>query len=285
MKEYNKKIDYLFCKYGPHELIYNYDESKIKKIYNEEILPSSEYETKVTKFKKILRFIKKEDTLFNYSNIINILSIIDENSKICKSESLIDLIDDYISNSDKNNSFEFFTKIIDEQIFEEKVNVEMAKIIHNFIEIKNNRKPIIFYYYEVSEILKLIENGEKEKTFIYFLDLYNKTNEYNESHKLISKNELIEIIRKNENKLKTKYYVDKLYIFGSYSKGLENEYSDLDIYIEVFKEKMNDLNNKYYLLDYLKKILKIKVDCIVKDDSFNNNNLTIDICRNLTRII
>lgn len=285
MKKYNKKIDYLFCKYGPHELVFNSDELNFKKIYNEEIMPISEYEKKVLQFKKILSYIKKEETKFNYDNLINIMLMLDENAIIYKNESLIKLIDDYNKNLCNNLSLEFFIKVVEEEIFMPNINIEMAKIIHNFIEIKNSRKPIIFYYYEVLKIIELIKNGQKENCFVYFLDLYNKTNEYNESHKLITINELTKIIKENEYELKTKYYVDKLFIFGSYSKGLENEYSDLDVYVEVFDDKKSDLNNKYYLLDYLKKILKIKVDCIVKDDSYNNINLPKDICRNLVKII
>ena len=85
--------------------------------------------------------------------------------------------------------------------------------------------------------------------------------------------------------LKDKFHIDSLYIFGSYSRNEQTCYSDLDIYVEINKDYMNDLKIKYYLIDYLQKNLCINVDGIVKDQSFTSHSLTSDIKRDLKKII
>lgn len=58
--------------------------------------------------------------------------------------------------------------------------------------------------------------------------------------------------------MKTQYQVNKLYIYGSYSKNKQNEYSDLDVYIksgDVLKR-----SNIVAIKDFLQTVLKIKVD-------------------------
>lgn len=281
MNKYNKKIDYLFCKYGPHQILLDIDELHFKQVYNEIIEPTNPYEGRVLKFKQILKFIKDENNLFNYENIIKILAILKEDSKIKKPELLIKLI-----NEEKlaNYSLKIFIKTIEEKIFDEDINIEMAKIIHNFIEIKKCNIPIVFYYFETEQMVKLINNGEQDKSNIYLLYLYNKTFEFNEPHEFFSKAEMINKILSIKNHLISKFYVTNFYIFGSFVKNEQTEYSDLDVYVEIQNDRMNDINLKYYLIEYLENKLGVKVDGIVKDIEFNKSFLAIDILRNLEKI-
>jgi len=63
--------------------------------------------------------------------------------------------------------------------------------------------------------------------------------------------------------LKEKFKVKRIGIFGSYLRGEEKKGSDLDILVEFEEEP--GLFEFLELEDYLSKILKIKVDLVMKN--------------------
>ncbi len=63
--------------------------------------------------------------------------------------------------------------------------------------------------------------------------------------------------------LKKKFRVKKIGIFGSYLRGEQRRTSDLDILVEFYEEP--SLFEFIRLERYLKNILKIKVDLVMKD--------------------
>jgi len=52
--------------------------------------------------------------------------------------------------------------------------------------------------------------------------------------------------------------INKAFLFGSYAYG--NYKKDSDIDIAFFSKKFNDKNRTYYMKEFLKKILKYKMD-------------------------
>lgn len=75
-----------------------------------------------------------------------------------------------------------------------------------------------------------------------------------------SKDVVISILKENNNRLKEKYYLKKLYLFGSVSRG--ETANDVDILIE-YDDKFS-LFTKIYLSEDLEKILNAKVDIVSK---------------------
>ena len=63
--------------------------------------------------------------------------------------------------------------------------------------------------------------------------------------------------------LKEKFRVKKIGIFGSYSRGEQRKSSDIDILVEFYEEP--SLFEFIRLERFLKNILKIKVDLVMKD--------------------
>ena len=63
--------------------------------------------------------------------------------------------------------------------------------------------------------------------------------------------------------LKEKFRVKKIGIFGSYSRGEQQKSSDIDILVEFYEEP--SLFEFIRLERFLKNILKIKVDLVMKD--------------------
>jgi uncharacterized protein len=97
--------------------------------------------------------------------------------------------------------------------------------------------------------------------------------------KLIQKKIIYEI-QKRRNEIQKKFGVKKLYLFGSYARGEENEISDIDILVEFERRSPK---NDFKLLKlglFLEKYFKKEVDIGEKKDikkeylnSIVNNNL------------
>ncbi len=78
-----------------------------------------------------------------------------------------------------------------------------------------------------------------------------------------TKEEIINILKKELSFLKEKYGVKKIGVFGSYSKEMQNEKSDVDILVKF--EKPIGFFDFIMLEDYLTEKLKIKVDLVTED--------------------
>ncbi len=78
-----------------------------------------------------------------------------------------------------------------------------------------------------------------------------------------SLNEINEILRANKQQLYKKYKVTEIGIFGSFVRGKEKRKSDVDILVEF--EEVPDLLEFIALEDYLRKLLKRKVDLVRKE--------------------
>jgi len=76
-------------------------------------------------------------------------------------------------------------------------------------------------------------------------------------------NEIKFKIKNAEPFLKEKFRVKKIGIFGSYSRGEQRKSSDIDILVEFYDAP--SLFEFIRLERYLKTILKIKVDLVMKD--------------------
>lgn len=70
------------------------------------------------------------------------------------------------------------------------------------------------------------------------------------------------ILREQMEYLKNQFYVEKLGVFGSYSRGEETPESDIDIYVQF----NGPIGWKYFLLkEFLENILTKKVDLATKN--------------------
>lgn len=73
----------------------------------------------------------------------------------------------------------------------------------------------------------------------------------------------IEVLRAHLPEIKEKFHVREMGVFGSYVHGDQTEQSDIDILVEYAETP--GLFGFIALEDYLSKLLKIKVDLIIKD--------------------
>jgi predicted nucleotidyltransferase len=76
--------------------------------------------------------------------------------------------------------------------------------------------------------------------------------------------EIKKIINEHRQELKEKYKITEIGIFGSYVRGEQKRRSDIDMLVE-FGEPVS-LLDLVGAENYLKKILKMKVDLVPKED-------------------
>ena len=87
----------------------------------------------------------------------------------------------------------------------------------------------------------------------------------------MTKDEILQTLRKQKNYIEKTYEVEKIGLFGSYAKNTQNEDSDVDIYVE-FRHKSFD--NLAGLWNYLEHLYHKKVDLVYKNK--NNRSVMLD---------
>ncbi|MHA1249432.1 MAG: nucleotidyltransferase family protein [Candidatus Helarchaeota archaeon] len=82
------------------------------------------------------------------------------------------------------------------------------------------------------------------------------------THEGLKLSECIKILRNLKPKLKERFKVSKIGIFGSYTKNLQKKDSDIDILVKFSEPIGLDF---FDLLEYIEKNLGIKVDLVSID--------------------
>lgn len=80
---------------------------------------------------------------------------------------------------------------------------------------------------------------------------------------MLVKEKILEILSKELSNLEQKFFVSNIGLFGSYSRGTENENSDIDLLIEFSKPVGFFLYMK--LEDYLSNLFEKKVEIVTKN--------------------
>ena len=73
----------------------------------------------------------------------------------------------------------------------------------------------------------------------------------------MSRLEILNFLKKEKTFLKEKFKVKKIGLFGSYAKNVENEKSDIDIYVEFYEKNFDNISGLWV---YLETKLNKKVD-------------------------
>lgn len=215
------------------------------------------------KFKKthelILRFFKENLSVNSVKSILKEYDIILSDEEIKNKINLIN----------KVKSFEKLILFL-ENSFKKKIEIKdyfsLLYLLINYWLFNNGYSlmalnPTIIY--NMKQMIKEETSFEFFKTS--FIRFYNYSLKKNSFHEIIPLNKLKGKIMKQKEILNEQFGIKKLFIYGSYAKNKNNEFSDLDIYIET--NKKNSTNNILSVRDFLINILKIKVDISV-DKSF-----------------
>ena len=284
---YNPKIDYLFAKYLYSKPVIIEDEQLWKDVYNKIVEPST-IEQKIMMYgKEIITFIKDAGTEFTVENIIKCFQILTQAEvRVCKIRNLAALenvVRSFETRSEEDIAGETFLFVLKEKIFPHKYNVEMSKIIHNFIQWKTHRIPAIIYRFQMKKIDHLLKDKEYEGALLEMNNIYQRTSHYNQKHEVIPFSVLKSKILSIKETLIEKYGIYQLYVYGSYAKGTANQYSDLDVFLKVDKPFIDD-DIRCDVFFYLEKELGIEVDGKLVAISTIRDGLKADMSRHLIQI-
>ncbi len=88
----------------------------------------------------------------------------------------------------------------------------------------------------------------------------------------MNKEVIIDTIRNLKPFLKEEFGVEEIALFGSYARGEEKNYSDIDLLVKLNK---TTLRNYIGVIDYLQEKLNSKVDLISKNNRLSDKFLRL----------
>lgn len=140
-----------------------------------------------------------------------------------------------------------------------KNNIEFAFLISNYVMLKKGRWFLMPYEYCHNDYKEAIENNDLSSLIRIFYDIELVKKEKKPC--LLSKNEVIQRIKNIKEELVNNYYIDKLYLFGSFAKGNNTDKSDLD-FVVIFNESLIN-KEKSDMIKVVKNYLNNEFNCDV----------------------
>ena len=241
VEEYNPKIDERFIRYISPQRPFTYEEVKEDK---------SKYKSLLKAFKEIKL---KELTI---DRVTKMYQILENHNTVQISE---EFIDEFSGMDTVEKMITGFIKLIQEKTFLEST-VEMTIMIFNCQMIKQKYCPIVFYPNITKQLVEAIESSESQnKIYAQFHHAYfNTINKLNRRHNTKSQEEIINLILNHQHMLKDLYKIESFGLFGSFARGDQNEYSDIDVWIKVYG--WISYQTKYLIRSLLEAILDLGVD-------------------------
>lgn len=278
MTAYNPKIDYLLAKFTDSAYAGALDEQEWKLVYREELEPQNDGQRFMLKTKRALAVVKAAIKL-DYDTVG---SICDRFGSARPDRPGVEAYLSTLADERVSVPARAFYRALKDRLFPDR-GYETAVMIHTFFRLKAGLFPTVFFPLDGKELVKEIEGGASADRISDLIALTGfKTVHLNTPHELIGRDVLIERLLNLREILLRKFGVTSISFYGSYARGEETVYSDLDVYVEVDEERKKDPVNKYRLFRFLKKELGIAVDGRVRDDEYRE--LRVDMNRDLMSI-
>ncbi len=235
---------------------------KIARYLVEDKFTYEQYHEQSEEFKKIhnsfVEFLALDMNIVTFNSVLKALEIEIEKNMIELALASVKNIKEVME------LFELFVESYKESRFGEQTLL-VFKLIMNHWLFKNGYSLLIIYPSFTKELANLVKYGGdiavmKRLVTSFYIESYVR----NTIVKVRSQEEIIKEIKKIKDVLVLQYGINKLEIFGSYAKGTQNEFSDLDLLIET-KDDLNEFEI-YAMNDYLSVILELKVNIAVQSD-------------------
>lgn len=140
-----------------------------------------------------------------------------------------------------------------------KNNIEFAFLISNYVMLKKNRWFLMPYEYCHKDYKEAIKSNDLSSLIRIFYDIELVKKEKKPC--LLSRDDVIQKIKGIKEELVNNYYIEKLYLFGSFAKGNNTEKSDLD-FVVIFNESLIN-KEKNDMIKIMKNYLSNEFDCNV----------------------
>ncbi len=240
------------CEYKiPKEKIENITYDKIRCLTKEELF----VKRLVNSFNYIFNNINQ---IFN-EEIINTLYYLLTNTLIDK-KIVKEIVRLYYKNID--NSAYYLSAVIHLFIINHINNIEFAFIISEYVMLKNKKALLVPRDFVHNDYKNAISNND----FSLFVKLMFEMEYIYENEKpcKYTKKEIIQKIKNAKDDLVIRLNVQKLYLFGSFAKGTNNENSDIDFLVILDEDLINieRLEQISLLKEYLSELFECTVDVL-----------------------
>lgn len=162
----------------------------------------------------------------------------------------------------------------------------IAILIFNSILKKSGYIPIIFLNSNIEFLKGMIESKITISSLIDFFFLYEDLSmKYEKKYPPLKKDEVITIIKAHQKTLTKKYLIKKIWLYGSFVRNEENDYSDIDLFIDFYQKLEEDqlLEVKKYLEMLFMRNVDMTLECNVKKDTITNGlierEVILDDCK------
>ena len=234
--KYNEKLDYKAVYFLTEQKgDENYTES-VEIYYNKQTV-TNEWGKRFISNLQVYEYVFKSDVLgkeqFEYCAK---LAGVSARNKVLKTIALNDL---KLENLTVKQVISLLKRLIKNRPFETH-NEPLSFIIFNAVLKKIGYVPIIFTKSYLESIIKQIKSGADESQIYYMLATFENANEnYVKSYAPISKSEVIKRLKGQSERIKNEFGVKNLWLYGSFAKDEQTEFSDVDLLIE-FKEQQSE---------------------------------------------
>lgn len=266
MFSYNPKIDFKFCLNLWQKRDLFESEMVSKPVFYGKNNPSTLTDVMMMRAKEILIFLKNIDkiTTDELNHILKILNVDNDYNN----DKFIDILPTL---NDGNFSVETLTNIFYElytNVFYGNFKIELTKIMVSFYAIKGKGYPIIFFPLDTSILIEMLKNYDlnKERLITEFDKIIKFTETYNSRSKNLPLNDIKAIIVNNRHNIMHSFNIKHLYIFGSYSRREETEYSDIDFAVMPLNNDVKFDVLKRGLFEYLQNLFQNKIDISLIND-------------------
>lgn len=244
---------------------------KIARYLVEDKFTYEQYHEQGEEFKKIhnsfLEFLTLDMNVVTINSVLKVLDIEIEKNNIELALESVKNIKEVMS------LFELFVESYKENRFGEQTLL-LFKLIMNHWLFKNGYSLMIIYPSFTKELKNLVDYGGDIAVMKRLVSsFYLESHVRNTIFKVRSQDEIIKEINKVKDVLILQYGIMKLDIFGSYANNTQNEFSDLDLFIET-KEVLNDFE-VMAINDHLSAIFELKVNIAVKNDFIHDKILEV----------
>lgn len=233
--------------------------AKIDQIINDEIKCLTDEEIYIKRLSNALNYVfNNVNQIFNEENL-NVVYYLLTNSLLDK-EISNKIVMTYYENID--NSAYYLTTLIHTLIIDNTSNVEFAFIVSEFIMLKKKKTLLVPRDFVHNDY----KNAILSKDFSLFVKLMLEM-EYiceNKNPCKYTKKEIIEKIKLHKKYLVDTFHIRKLYLFGSFAKGTNNENSDIDFLVILDESLINieRLNQIELIKEYLSELFECSLDVL-----------------------
>ncbi|KFZ26207.1 MAG: Nucleotidyltransferase domain protein [Candidatus Izimaplasma bacterium HR2] len=265
--EYNEKIDFKMLYFLNSKRTPKNGYMLLKDIFYKNRKAISEQEIEFEKLKNVFLFLKSSKD-FSEKECIKSCEMLNLN-EINKNKTLLFMKEYY--EKEKMNKPLFYVwiywYIIKEKVFES-YSLELALIVFD-IHLKNNSYiPMIFSRKYLEFTKRMIDsNITVESLYNLFSSLRDFSLKHSVEYNIMTKNEIVEILLGQKNKLLENFGIVKVWLYGSFVRDEATKYSDIDLFVQI-NSKIKKYKNKNDIFTCLKEILGRRVDVQFEGEYF-----------------